>query len=73
MEELRLIRRRRMIRTLQIAAVLIILLVALTASLRIHSVTIEGNARYTAEELEELLFPDDWARNPLVFLLRERT
>lgn len=72
MEELRQIRRRRMIRTLQIAAVLLILFVALAASLRIHSVTIEGNDRYTDEELEALLFPDDWSRNPLVFLLRER-
>ncbi len=71
-EVLREIRKRRRTRILLAAAVLLLLLFLFAASLRIRTVTIEGNEWYTSEELEEMIFPDEWSRNPIVFLLSEK-
>ena len=55
-----------------LAAVAVILAVA-ALFLRIDTVTVEGSRHYSAAEFENMLFPEYWDRNPLVFLFRENT
>ncbi len=64
-------KRRRRFR-LRLAAVLLAI-AAFCASLRIRSVTLEGNVHYTASELENLLFASSIDRNPFVFVIKNWT
>lgn len=71
-EVIKLFRRRRRRRIVGLAAGVILLLMIVLLSLRFQSVTIEGTDRYTAEEVESMIFDDIWSRNPVIFFFRER-
>ena len=48
----------------------ILLLIAVLSTLRIRTITVSGNAQYTAEEIEEELFDTKLSRNPLFCYLQ---
>ncbi|MDD6213079.1 MAG: cell division protein FtsQ [Clostridiales bacterium] len=52
--------------------ILLGVLIFFAANLRIQYVSIEGNQRYTDEELESLFFKDSLSRNPIVFMITQR-
>lgn len=53
-----------------VAVPLAVILAALC--LRIKDVSVEGNKKYPAEQIEALLFDGGWDRNSLVFYLQDR-
>lgn len=54
-------------------AVLIILLGAVIfLSLQIREVTVIGNRQYTSEQIEQLLFKDNWDRNAIICFYKDR-
>jgi cell division protein FtsQ len=55
-----------------VAAAVILLLAATLYFVRIRTVTVTGNERYTDEQIEELLFPDNISRIPLLCYLKSR-
>ena len=67
------IKRDRRKRTAQLLLLVIAAIVAVLASLRIETVTIEGSTHYTAAQFEHLLFPSIIDRNTLLFFFRENT
>ena len=57
---------------LWIGLALFLLLVLGLVSLRVTSVTVTGNHQYSAEQIENLLFDDEWDRNSLILFLQDR-
>ena len=41
-------------------------------TVRIQNITVTGSDRYTADELEELLFSEPWGRNSAAAYLKDR-
>ena len=72
-EALRVFRRKKWMKIIGAIAGIFLILLLLCSIVRIQNVDIEGNTRYTDEEIEELVFSDAWSRNPLIFLIREHT
>ncbi len=66
------LQRRRRMRIALIILGIILLAVLIVASLRIQDVQFEGNSHYTSAEMENLIFPDGWDRNPVALWLREK-
>lgn len=71
-EQWELLQRRRRMRIALIILGILLLLALVAASLQIQEVHIEGNSHYTTAELETMIFPDAWDRNPFVFYVREK-
>lgn len=46
--------------------------VALVLSVKINTVTVTGNSRYTTEEIDELLFQGKWSRNSVSCYFKNR-
>lgn len=57
---------------LWIGAALFLAAVVMALGLRIRDVSVEGNKKYSAEQVEALLFEGGWDRNSLVFYLTDR-
>ncbi len=55
-----------------IAAVVIVIIIAVCLGTNIQEITFTGNTRYTSEQLEDILFPDNISRNSLYCYLRNR-
>lgn len=49
----------------------ILLVLVVLVSMRLTSITVKGNSRYTAEEVEEMVFPDFWDKNTVFCLVKE--
>jgi cell division protein FtsQ len=52
------------------AAAVILLLAAVLFFVRIQTVTVTGNERYTDEQMEDIIFPDNFSRIPLICYLK---
>ncbi|MDO4265613.1 MAG: cell division protein FtsQ/DivIB [Eubacteriales bacterium] len=50
----------------------ILLVLVLLVSLRLTNITVKGNSRYTAAEVEEMIFPGFWDRNTVFCFVRDR-
>lgn len=55
-----------------IGAAAFLAVAAVMLCLRIRNVTVEGNKKYPAEQIEGMLFDNGWDRNSLVFYLQDR-
>ena len=55
-----------------IALAVFLLGAILFLTVRIQNITVTGSERYTAEEVEELLFPGSWGKNAAVAYLNYR-
>jgi cell division protein FtsQ len=52
------------------AVAVVLLLAAVLFSVRIQTVTVTGNERYTDEQIENIIFPDNFSRVPLLCYLK---
>lgn len=50
---------------------MVLLLLVVLVSVRLTQVTVKGNSRYTAEEVESMVFQDFWDRNTAACFVRE--
>lgn len=50
----------------------VLLILVLLVSLRLTQVTVKGNSRYSAAEVEEMVFPGFWDRNTVFCFLKDR-
>ena len=55
-----------------IAATVILLAVILFLSVHVTSVTVTGSKRYTAEQLDGILFPERWDKNSIYLYFKDR-
>lgn len=54
-----------------IILMLILLVLVVLVGLRLNRITVKGNSRYTAEEVEELVFPGFWDKNTVFCMIKD--
>lgn len=59
-------------RFLPVVLLLFFFFLILSSMLQIRTVTVSGNERYTAEELEKKIFDTKWSRNSLICYMTDR-
>ena len=57
---------------LWIGLAVFLLLVLLVLSVQVRTVTVTGNNKYSAEQIEDMLFENRWDRNSLFLFLKDR-
>jgi len=55
-----------------IAVLVLLFFLVVAVNLRIRSITVLGNEKYTPEEITEMILPEGWDRNPIVAFFKNR-